>query len=117
VRTLATGTLGTIVGGVVFLALCVSLIGIPIAIVLAMGAPLVAAAALATVVPVIGAMIPTRRLDGRPVARLAAGALVLFVVTRIPLVGSLALGLALLAGLGALVLTRFGGREAGEQGL
>jgi hypothetical protein len=117
VRTLATGTLGMLVSGVLLLALCVSLIGIPLAIVLAMIAPVVAAAALASVVPVIGAMLPTRKLDGRPVARLAAGALALFVITRIPLVGGLALGLALLAGLGALVLTRFGGRDASERGL
>lgn len=117
VRTLATGTLGVIVGGVVMAALVVSLIGIPIALVLAIVAPVAAAAALASIVPVIGAMLPTRRLEGRPVARLAAGALVLFVVTRIPMIGGLALGLALLAGLGALVLTRLGAREAGERGL
>lgn len=117
VRTLATGTLGIVTGGVIFVALVVSLIGIPIALVLAIVAPVAAAAALASVVPVIGAMLPTQRLEGRPVARLAAGAAVLFVVTRIPLVGSLAIALALLAGLGALVLTRFGARDANERGL
>lgn len=117
VRTLATGTLGVLTGGVLMLALVVSLIGIPIALVLAIVAPVAAAAALASVVPVIGAMLPTQRLEGRPVARLAAGAAVLFVVTRIPLVGGLALSLALLAGLGALVLTRFGARDANERGL
>ncbi len=117
VRTLATGTLGMIVSGVVMVALCVSLIGIPIALVLAIAAPVVTAAALASVVPVIGAMLPTRHLEGRPVARLAAGACALFIVTRIPFIGGLALALALLAGLGALVLTRFGVREAGERGL
>ncbi len=117
VRTLATGTLGMLIGGVIFLALCVSLIGIPLAIVIAMVTPVAFAAALSSVVPVVGAMLPTRKLEGRPVARLAAGALVLFVVTRIPVVGSLALGLALLAGLGALALTRLGVREASEQGL
>lgn len=117
VRTLATGILGVIVTGVVMIALCVSLIGIPVALVLAIPMPVAATAALAAMLPVIGAMIPTRKLDGRPVARLAAGALVLFVLTRIPLVGGLALALALLAGLGALVLTRFGARDAGPQGL
>jgi hypothetical protein len=117
VRTLATGTLGMIVSAVIMLALCVSLIGIPIALVLAIAAPVVTAAALASVVPVVGAMLPTRHLEGRPVARLAAGAFALFVVTRIPVVGGLALALALLAGLGALVLTRFGVREVGDQGL
>ena len=106
-----------IVGSVVMVALVVSLIGIPIALVLAIVAPVVTAAALASVVPVIGAMLPTRQLEGRPVARLAAGAFALFVLTRIPVIGGLALGLALLAGLGALVLTRFGVREAGERGL
>ena len=117
VRTLATGTLGMLIGGVIFLALCVSLIGIPLAIVIAMVTPVAFAAALSSVVPVVGAMLPTRKLEGRPVARLAAGALVLFVVTRIPVVGGVALGLALLAGLGALALTRLGVREASEQGL
>lgn len=117
VRTLATGILGSLVTVVVMGALCVSLIGIPVALVLAIPMPVAATAALAAMLPVIGAMIPTRKLEGRPVARLAAGALVLFVVTRIPVVGGFALFFALLTGLGALVLTRFGGREAGDEGL
>ncbi len=117
VRTLAAGTLGVIASIIVMFALCVSLVGIPIAIVLAILSPLALAAALAVVVPVIGSMLPTRALEGRPVARLAAGALTLFVVTRIPVIGFLAFVLALLAGLGALAITRFGGRDAGEHGM
>ncbi|MFO0686180.1 MAG: hypothetical protein U0234_29225 [Sandaracinus sp.] len=117
VRTLAAGILGVLASAIVMVALCVSLVGIPVAIVLAILSPLALAAALAVIVPVLGAMLPIRALEGRPVARLAAGALTLFVVTRIPVVGGIAIMLALLAGLGALAVTRFGGRDAGEHGM
>ena len=117
VRTLAAGILGVLASAIVMVALCVSLVGIPVAMVLAILSPLALAAALAVIVPVLGAMLPIRALEGRPVARLAAGALTLFVVTRIPVVGGIAIMLALLAGLGALAVTRFGGRDAGEHGM
>jgi hypothetical protein len=112
VRTLATGVLVMLAGGVAIVALFVSLVGIPVALVLSVAAPLFMALGLASVVPVVGGMIPTKYFEGRPVARLAAGAFVLFVVTRIPLIGGLALTIALFAGLGGLVLTRIGARDA-----
>jgi hypothetical protein len=117
VRTIATGMLGVIAAGVLMIALVVSLIGIPVAVVLFIASPIVCVAALASVVPVVGAMLPMRQLEGRPVARLAAGAFVVFIVTLVPVLGKLALALALLAGLGALVLTRAGAREADASGI
>jgi hypothetical protein len=56
----------------------------------------------------IGQALPLRALEDKPVLRLGAGTLALFLVTRVPFFGWLAFLLALAIGLGAVLLTRFG---------
>lgn len=110
-RVLTTGGLGLLGGVMLFLVLIVSLVGIPVALLMVIGSPLAAMMGLAAVVAVIGTALPIKGLERRPVGRLAAGALALFVVTRIPIVGGIVIFLALLAGVGALIVTRMGERE------
>jgi hypothetical protein len=110
-RVLTTGGLGLVGAALLFLVLIVSLVGIPVALLMVIGSPLAAMMGLAVVVAVIGTALPIKGLERRPVGRLAAGAIALFVVTRIPIVGGIVIFLALLAGIGALIVTRMGERE------
>ncbi len=110
-RVLATGGLGLAGACMLCVVLIVSFVGIPVALLMLIGSPLAAMMGLAAVVAVVGTALPIKGLEHRPVGRLAAGALALFVVTRIPIVGAIVIFLALLAGVGALILTRLGERE------
>jgi hypothetical protein len=111
IRATLAGFLSLIGTPILCLALAITLIGIPVAAVVGLLGIVAMLAGLVSASMVIGAGIPWRRLSGRPVAQLAVGTLALFLVSRIPWVGGLAWILALLAGLGAIVLTRAGRRE------
>ena len=91
--------------GIVLLA--ITIVGIPIAILVAMAMPVVTYVGLAAAATVIGAALPMERLRGEPVKQLAAGVAVLFVVSLVPFFGTLTLFAAACVGAGALLVTRF----------
>jgi hypothetical protein len=107
-RSIAGGAVGMIAGSLLTLVLCITIIGLPVAFVLVVSAFVAACAGLATVAHLIGQALPLRALEDKPVLRLGAGILALFLVTRVPFFGWLAFLLALAIGLGAVLLTRFG---------
>ena len=113
-RALASGFLGLVAGAVLTVVLVITIVGIPGAIVLALGGFLAAYAGLATAASVLGAALPVPALKERPVLQLAVGILVLFLVSRVPVVGPLLGFLAMMIGLGAVLITRAGQRLPGD---
>jgi hypothetical protein len=107
-RSVLGGSVGLAASPFLMLVLIITVFGIPVAGMLAVGIVVAACAGLAAVAHLIGEALPMRALEGRPVWRLAAGMGLLFIVTRVPILGWLAFLLALSIGVGAVVLTRFG---------
>ncbi|MAQ13812.1 MAG: hypothetical protein CMN30_03345 [Sandaracinus sp.] len=93
---------------VAILGSAVTVVGIPVAAVLALALVLAIYVGLGMSAAVLGAMLPVERLQGRETAQLAAGVGVLFVLSLIPLFGGLSLMVATLVGLGAVAMTRLG---------
>jgi hypothetical protein len=112
-RSIAGGTVAFVAASLLSIVLVITIIGIPVAFVLGLALFVAASMGLATVGHLVGQALPVRALEGRPVWRLGAGILALFVVTRVPFFGWLAFLLALAIGTGAVVLTRFGKNEVG----
>ncbi|MDH5492797.1 MAG: polymer-forming cytoskeletal protein, partial [Myxococcales bacterium] len=102
------GMLGLLAIPILILVLVITIVGIPGALLLLLltfVAGCVGAVAIATV---LGAALPIAWLRGRPVAQLAAGLGLLFLLSLVPWIGALVFSVALIVGLGAIVLTRFG---------
>ncbi len=97
--------MGVAIGGVI--ALCITVIGIPLALAIILALPIVVCVGLAASASVIGAALPIEKLRDRPIAQIAAGATVLFIASLVPLADLVFLGLAAIVGVGALVMTRF----------
>ncbi len=107
-RSLAGGAVGLTAAGLLTFVLCITIIGLPVAFVLGLTTFVAACAGLATVGHLLGMALPFAALEDKPVVRLGAGILVLFLVTRVPFFGWLAFLIALTIGIGSVVLTRFG---------
>jgi len=107
-RSLAGGPVGMTAAGLLTIVLCITILGLPVAFGLGLTAFVAACAGLATVGHLLGMALPLAALEDKPVVRLGAGILVLFLVTRVPVFGWLAFLVALTIGIGAVVLTRFG---------
>lgn len=109
-----------VVGGVAFLAglaiLCVTIVGIPLAIV---GAFVGAFSVYAGVVAVVGLFgeLLLRHRTKNPYAHLALGTVLFVVVTQIPTVGTLLGFFTALVGIGAIVATRAAGTLAPRTGV
>lgn len=106
-RSAGAGLLGYIATGIVLVALVITIVGIPIAMALAVIVPVATYVGLAAAATVIGAALPSERLRGRPILQILAGVTCLFVVAQIPVLGSIALAVVACIGLGALLRTRF----------
>ncbi len=100
------GTLGFIASVVSIVVLALTIVGIPAALLVALALPLAVYVGLAAAATVIGAALPVTHLRNRPVLQLAAGVGVLFVCSLVPDVGSVAIALAAVVGLGAVIGTR-----------
>lgn len=111
-RALAAGFLGVIAGAALTVVLTITIIGIPAAVVLVLGLFLSAYVGLAVAGSVIGAVLPIESLRDRPVLQLGVGVAILFIISQAPILGSVLIFGATLVGLGAVLLTRFGEREA-----
>ncbi|MBX7190704.1 MAG: polymer-forming cytoskeletal protein [Sandaracinaceae bacterium] len=92
---------------VLIIALTITVLGIPAAVVLAFGMPIATYVGLAACATVLGAAIPSERLTDRPILRLAAGVGVLFIASLVPFVGPILVAITACIGVGALVRTRF----------
>jgi hypothetical protein len=107
-RSVALGLLGGFTSVVVLIALCVTIIGAPIALVAAIVAGFAVLAAMCAVLSVLGEALLRRRTEN-PHVHLALGCAIFVVLSAIPWVGSLAVGAVVLAGVGVLVSTRGAG--------
>jgi hypothetical protein len=106
-KTAGTGLLAYVVAALAIALFALTIIGIPVAIVIALALPVVTYVGLAAAATIIGAFLPVRELRGREVLQLAAGVGVLFVASFVPVVGALVTIAAACLGFGALVRTRF----------
>jgi hypothetical protein len=106
-RAGALGVLGVLGAAVLSVLLTITLIGIPAAIVLLLGSALALYAGLAATALVVGGMLPFGSVRGQPIRELAVGVLLLFLLSRIPVLGAIAMGVACAVGFGAIVSTRF----------
>ncbi len=95
---------------VAILGSAVTVVGIPVAAVLAFALVLAVYLGLAMSAAVLGAVLPWEKLRGRENLQLAAGVGALFFLSLLPFVGNLALLVAALFGLGAVAMTRLGGK-------
>jgi hypothetical protein len=101
------GLVGMVGAVVAIVVLCITLIGIPAAILGAIALPVGIYVGLAAFAAVFGAALPVERLRGKPILQLAAGVFALWLVSLIPFAGAFATLLAAAIGLGALIITRF----------
>jgi len=95
---------------VAVLGSAVTIVGIPVAIVLAFGLVFAVYVGLAMSAAVIGAALPSEKLRGHENLQLAAGVGALFFLSLLPLVGKIAMLVAGLFGLGSVAATRMGGK-------
>lgn len=107
VRSGALGVGSYVAAVVLIIALTITVLGIPAAVVLAFGMPIATYVGLAACATVIGAAIPSEKLSDRPILRLASGVGVLFVASLVPFVGPILVAIVACIGVGALVRTRF----------
>ena len=115
-RSGATGLVGVLGAVVLAIVLAITIIGIPGAVVVALALPTALYIGMAAVASVLGAALPLKSIKDLPAMQLAAGVAVLFLVSRVPVVGTLATVLVALAGLGAVIQTRFGKVAPGDLG-
>ncbi|WP_426752360.1 hypothetical protein [Myxococcus sp. Y35] len=112
-QTGLTGFLGLLAMIPLTVVLCITIIGIPVALVLWMAAPVAAALGYAAVASELGTRLPVLRGRKTQAVVLALGLLVLMVVGALPIVGTLVTILVVLMALGAVIRTRFGQRPQG----
>ncbi|NVI98929.1 hypothetical protein HV824_12480 [Myxococcus sp. AM009] len=113
VQTGLTGFVGLLAMLPLTVVLCITIIGIPVALVLWMAAPLAAALGYAAVASELGTRLPILRGRKTQAVVLALGLLVLMVVGALPIFGPILTTLVGLMALGAVVRTRFGHRPQG----
>jgi cytoskeletal protein CcmA (bactofilin family) len=108
VQTGLTGFVGLLAMIPLTVVLCITIIGIPAALVLWMAAPLAAALGYAAVASELGTRLPLLRGRKTQAVVLALGLLVLMVVGAIPVLGAIVSFFIVLMALGAVIRTRFG---------
>jgi hypothetical protein len=107
-RSFALGVVGSLLGAVALCVLCVTIIGIPLAIVGALGAVVAVYGSITAVLTTLGQAILAHKTSN-PYVHLAAGCLILFVGGSIPVLGGLVIAAVVLTSIGALVATRAAG--------
>jgi hypothetical protein len=106
VRAWATGALAGLSAVVATLVLTLTIVGIPVAVLLALALCAAIYIGLTAVAAVTGALMPTDRLRDKPALQLLVGVALLYAASLVPGVGTFVLFVAGLLGLGAVVLTR-----------
>lgn len=120
-HALGVGFLGLLGALAAIVAACLTVIGIPIGVLLAIALPLAGIVGVGISASVVGALLPIEALRDQPVKQVAAGALSLAVVSLVPVLGALVGLAAAFAGVGALLTSQehrlFGrGRGPGSMG-
>jgi len=110
-RSFAVGILAALATSVALVALCVTLIGIPIAIIGVLVGAFAIYAGICAVLATLGKALVAHKTDNQHV-HLAMGCLIFLVLSAIPVVGWIVMGVIGLIGLGALVATRLAGFAA-----
>jgi hypothetical protein len=114
VKSGVAGVLGTLALVPLSVLICITIIGIPVAIGLwVVVLPLAAALGFAALASEIGMKLPILRGRKTQAAVLALGLLVLLLLSKLPILGPVALVIATLMGIGAVIRTRFGIRPKG----
>ena len=108
VKTLLVGLLGTVAMPVLTLLLVVTVIGIPLVAVQAIGVVVAGLMGFAALGLLVGRSLPIPVERGGQVARLAVGTAVVVLVFQLPVLGTLAAVAAWLYVFGAVLRTRFG---------
>lgn len=111
-RSFALGLVGSIVGAIgaalLFIILCVTVIGIPLAIIGVLLASVAIYGAIASTLTTFGAAVAGHRTDN-PIVHLLVGCAAFLVVSWIPWLGGAAAFVVTMIAVGALVTTRVGG--------
>lgn len=107
-RSFALGVVGILVGVLAFVALCITIIGIPIAIVALLFAVFGAYAGICAVLATIGAALLRHRTKN-PYVHLAVGCGIFMLISAIPYLGGFVTLAVVLMGIGAVVATRGAG--------
>jgi hypothetical protein len=107
-RSFALGIVGSIASLVVIALLCITIIGIPVAVVALLAAIFGAYAGICAVLTAVGRGL-VRRWTDNPYLHLAAGCALFLVIGFIPVAGGLVTAVVVLTGIGALVATRAAG--------
>jgi hypothetical protein len=115
-RTFATGVVSVIGGAVLLAAMCVTVVGIPVAAVLALVAMLGTLAGVCSLLETLGAALLGHRTKN-PYVHLALGALLFGALSAIERVGGPAALVVMVMGLGSFVATRAAGFIPVKSGL
>lgn len=107
------GVLGVLALLPLTLLLCVTIIGIPVALLMWMLLAVAVPAGVALVANVLGTRLPTGRIRKTQAIALALGVLVLLVAFHIPVFGVLTMLGVISVALGAMIRTRFGQTSRG----
>ena len=107
-RTFAMGVLGLLGGGVAFLVLCVTVIGIPFAFLGAIAVTFAVFASMCAVLETVGRAL-TRHKTQNPYVHLAAGCALFFAVGALPVIGPIVTFVVALLATGLVVSTRAAG--------
>jgi cytoskeletal protein CcmA (bactofilin family) len=102
-RSVLRGLGGLLAVVVLLIALCITIIGIPVALVLGLVTFALGYVALSGAASVLGGALPIQALKQNMIAQMAVGSLVLFVVSLVPVLGGLCVAVLCLMGLGAIV--------------
>ena len=114
-KSFALGIVGILCGIAVFIALCVTVIGIPFAIIGVLLAMFAALAGACAVLETAGAAVLGHRTKN-PYIHLAAGCFGLLVMGAIPYLGGMLYAAVFLIGIGAIVSTRAAGLVKSRNG-
>jgi hypothetical protein len=110
-RTLALGVVGSIGAAALLFALCVTIIGIPIALAVALVGVLLTYGGICAVLQTAGEALLRHRTTN-PYVHLAAGCALFLIAGSLPWVGGYVTAIVALLGIGAVVATRAGKLEA-----
>lgn len=110
-RSFAIGIVGSIAAGVVLAAMCITVVGIPFAVLAALLAMFSVYASIAAVLTTVGAAVSGHK-SKNPYVHLLVGCVGLLVASAIPYVGGLVTAAVVLIAIGALFTTRLAGTLA-----
>ena len=107
-RSIATGLLGAFASAVVLIALCITVVGIPVAMVVGLVGGFAILGAMCAVLSVVGEALLRHKTEN-PYMHLAVGCALFTALAAIPWVGGLVVVAVFLAAVGVLVATRGAG--------